>query len=99
MLTEEKVTRKTRTHFCNLLNQPEPEGQAGIPEAEQDLDKHTGKISIREVKEVIKALRAGKLPGEDNVDPDMLKAGRETTKMALHKILNEIWQSVKATVE
>jgi sorting nexin-29 len=89
---EKETLERWREHFSTILNRPDPLRTAEIPEAEQDLEIDTGEITVDEVREAIKTLKAGKAPGEDEICPEMVKAGGEITVRILHQILNNIWK-------
>ncbi len=90
---EKEKMERWAEHFRTILNRPDPTVLADIPEAEQDLVIETGDITLKEVRDAIKTLKAGKAPGEDEICPEMIKMGGETTVHTVHKILNRIWRN------
>ena len=63
---------------------------ADLPKAEEDLDIYMGDIRVEKVKAATRKLKNGKVPGEDGVCPDMLKAEEEATPLVLQCVLKDI---------
>ena len=61
-------------HFSEVLNRPPPPTEADIQEAETDLDVNTDPPGKEEIIAVIKSLKNGKSPGQDNLIAEVFKA-------------------------
>ena len=66
-------------HFHSVLNRPEPENAALIPEPTQDININIELPSIQEIKEAIREMRNGKAPGADGIYAELLKVEESLT--------------------
>lgn len=90
---EKEQIERWREHFCSILNRPDPENEADIPEAETDLEIDTDAPSEEEVTRSIAAMRSGRAGGIDGVTADMLKSEMKYGPALLTSIFEEIWDS------
>ena len=82
--------KEWRNHFMKVLNRPHPVDSPPV-QAAQPLNINTGPISIHEIKTALKNLKNGKAAGTDNIPPEALKAGGQTSVNTLHDLINRIW--------
>ena len=85
--------KRWQEHFHSILNRPEPENTASIPDATRDIDIETEPPSIQEIKKAIKEMKNGKAPEADGICAELLKAEESLTPTILLKIFHEIWIS------
>ncbi|XP_054862758.1 golgi transport 1Ba isoform X1 [Amphiprion ocellaris] len=67
----EDIVGRWKEHFEELLNL---ENTSSVGEAEPEVLGEASSISVAEVAEVVKKLLGGKVPGVDEIRPEMLKA-------------------------
>ena len=84
--------KKWRNHFKTVLNRPPPVDPPPV-QAAQPLNFNTGPISIHEIKTALKNLKNGKAAGAENIPPEALKAGGQTSVNILHDLINHIWET------
>ena len=84
--------KEWRNHFKTVLNRPPPVDPPPVQGA-QPLNVNTGPISIHEIKTALKNLKNGKAAGADNIPPEALKAGGQTSVNILHDLINHIWET------
>ena len=89
--TDEGQRQRWADHFREILNRPTPAEKPNIPRAERTLPIRTTMPSREEIRNAIKAIKAGKAPGPDGVPPEALKADPETATVTLHKLFVKIW--------
>ena len=87
-----------REHFQTVFNHGEP---LNPPEVEPNdgLNIRTGRITRIEIKNAIKKLKNGKAAGCDNIPPEAIKAGGETSEEVLLDLCNRIWSEEKVPGE
>jgi hypothetical protein len=59
---------------------------------EEDNRINTSEQTEGEIKIALKALKAGKAPGTDNIPPEILKADLETSVKILYTLFTNIWE-------
>ena len=71
------------------------------PEVEpnDELNIKTGRITRIEIKNAIKKLKNGKAAGCDNIPPEAIKAGEDTSEEVLLDLCNRIWSEEKMPEE
>ena len=84
--------KEWRNHFETVLNRPPPVDPPPV-QAAQPLNVNTAPISIHEIKTALKNLKNGKTTGADNIPPEALKAGGQTSVNILHDLINHIWET------
>ena len=84
--------KEWRNHFTTVLNRPPPVDPPPV-QAAQPLNINTGPISIHEIKIALKNLKNGKAAGADNIPPEALKAGGQTSVNILHDLISHIWET------
>ena len=92
--TESEVQRRWQEHFCEVLNRPDPEHPAEVPEEEflEELNISEEPLTKEEIMSTVKELKNGKAAGFDEVSPDLLKADPATTADILERLLRRIWE-------
>lgn len=94
IITNEKdQVPRWKEHFSAVLNQPDPESEAIIQPADEDLAINIEAPSEDEVRSSIKAMKSGKAGGLDRVTADMLKADMKYGPKFLTTIFEEIWKT------
>ena len=94
LLTSEKEQQERwAEHFKEVLNRPDPETTADIPEAEDDLDICTEVPSKEEIQEAIKSLMNNKAPGNDQLTAELFKTDPITATEILHPFFQKIWEN------
>ena len=83
-----------REHFQTVLNHVEP---LNPPEVEPN--DEPGRITRSEIKNAIKKLKNGKAAGCDNIPPEAIKAGEDTSEEVLLDFCNRIWSEEKMPEE
>lgn len=92
LLTKEsQQLERLKEHFEKVLNRPPPDSFPSIGEERKDLNINCGRISKEEIKRASKKLKLGRVPGKDNILPNVLKADINATTDVLHGLLNDIW--------
>ena len=84
--TEEEMQR-WRDHFQTVLNHEEPLNPPEV-EPNDELNIRTCRITRIEIRNAIKKLKNGKAAGCDNVPPEAIKAGGETSEEVLLNFCN-----------
>lgn len=91
--------KKWRNYFKTLLNRPPPVNPL-VVQATRPLNINTGPITKHEIKTALKNLKNGIATGTDNIPPEALKAGDQTSMDTLHNLINHIWDApLKSTVD
>ena len=87
--TVEEEMHRWREHFQTVLNHEEP---LNPPEAKpsDELNIRTGRIRRIEIKNAIKKLKNGKAAGGDDIPPEAIKAGGDTSEEVLLNLCNRI---------
>ena len=83
-----------REHFQTVLNHVEPLNPPEV-EPNDELNIKTGRITRIEIKNAIKKLKNGKAAGCDNIPPEAIKAGEDTSEEVLLDLCNRIWSEEK----
>ena len=96
LASEAEKLNRWREHFQTILNRPNPNNEADITEAEEDVEINTNPPTLEEVKAAIKSMKNGKAPGVDSVTAEMLKADPEETPRILTEIFTQIWNAEEA---
>jgi len=94
----EEEMHRWREYFQTVLNHEEP---LNPPEVERvdELNIRTGHITGIEIKNAIKKLENGKAAGCDNVRPEAIKAGEDTSEEVLLDFCNRTWSKEKIPEE
>ena len=87
-----------REHFQTVLNHKDPLKPPEV-EPNDELNIRIGRITRIEMKNVIKKLKSGKAAGCDNVPPEAIKAGGDTSEEVLLDFCNRIWSEEKIPEE
>ena len=77
-----------------MLNHVEPLNPPEV-EPNDELNIKTGRITRIEIKNAIKKLKNGKAAGCDNIPPEAIKAGEDTSEEVLLDLCNRIWSEEK----
>lgn len=93
--SEAEQEKRWNEHFEEVLNRPPPQAMAEIEEAETDLDVNTAPPTIDEIKGAVKALKNGKAPGTDNLNPELFRADTDQTANILQPLFRSIWEEEK----
>ena len=87
-----------REHFQTVLNHEEPLNPPEVMPSDE-LNIRTGRITRIEIKSAIKKLKNGKAAGGDNIPPEAIKAGGDTSEEVLLSLCNRIWDEEKIPEE
>lgn len=79
-----------KEYFTECLNREKIGNPPDIPEGD-DLDVDVGPITRNEIIKAVKALKAGKAPGPDNIPPEALKQDPEQTATVMQDLLQKVW--------
>ena len=96
--TAEEEMHQWREHFQTLLNHEEPLKPPEV-EPNDELNIRTGHVTRIEIKNAIKKLKNGKAAGCDNIPPEAIKAGGDTSEEVLLGLCNRIWSEEKIPEE
>ena len=88
--TVEEEMLRWREQFQVVLNHEEPPKPCEVQPSDE-LNIRTGHITRDEIKSSIKNLKNRKAPGCDNIPPDAIKAGGDTSDKVLLNLCNRIW--------
>ena len=101
--TSDAKLERWATHFCNLLNRPEPsvlDNELHGPQGPQSRGPPLGfagvidrEPSLEEVAASVRKLKAGKAGGEDGVVAEMLIIGGDVMVRQLHALIVDVWRS------
>ena len=94
----EEEMHRWREHFQTVLNHEEPLNPTEV-EPNDELNTRAGRITRIEIKNAIKKLKNGKAAGFDNIPPEAIKAGGETSEEVLLDLCNRIWSEEKVREE
>ena len=64
-------------------------------EPNDEFNIRIGRIARIEIKNAIKKLKNGRAPGCDNIPPEAIKAGEDTSEEVLLGLCNRIWSEEK----
>ena len=92
-LTEEQDILERWTQYCSELYSYETTGDQTVLNVSQSTNTSNDSILREEVITAVKALKAGKSAGVDNIPAELVKAGGDSTIDMLHLICNKIWQT------
>ena len=95
LTTKAEQDARWTEHFSEVLNRPPPPTEADIQEAETDLDVNTGPPGKEEIIAVIKSLRSGKSPGQDNLSTEVFKADTQLAADLRQPLFKDIWEGKK----
>jgi len=100
MLTNEKEMRQRwKEHFAEVLNRPHPEQVADVLPEVKTIEKiPLGPITKAEIRSAIISMRAGKVPGVDDITTELLKADLTSTVNVLHDIFRTVRLSQRTGV-
>ena len=90
----EEEMHRWREHFQTVLNHVEPLNPPEV-EPNDELNIKTGRITRIEIKNAIKKLKNGKAARCDNIPPEAIKAGEDTSEEVLLDLCNRIWSEEK----
>ena len=96
--TAEEEMHRWREHFETVLNHEEPINPPEV-EPNDELNIRTGHVTRIEIKNAIKKLKNGKAAGCDNIPPEAIKAGGDTSEEVLLGLCNRIWSEEKIPEE
>ena len=96
--TAEEEMHRWREHFQTVLNHEEPINPPEV-EPNDELNIRTGHVTRIEIKNAIKKLKNGKAAGCDNIPPEAIKAGGDTSEEVLLGLCNRIWSEEKIPEE
>ena len=96
--TAEEEMHRWREHFQTVLNHEEPLNPPEV-EPNDELNIRTGHVTRIEIKNAIKKLKNGKAAGCDNIPPEAIKAGGDTSEEVLLGLCNRIWSEEKIPEE
>ena len=94
----EEEMHRWRERFQTVLNHEEPLNPPEV-EPNDELNIRTGRITRIEIKNDLKKLKNGKAAGCDNIPPEAIKAGGETSEEVLLDLCNRIWSEKKVPEE
>ena len=92
--TVEEEMHRWREHFQTVLNHEEPLNPPEMKPSDE-LTIRTGRITRIEIKNAIKKLKNGKAAGGDDIPPEAIKAGGNTSEEVLLNLCNWIWSEEK----
>ena len=84
------INRQRKEHFDEFLN---PASMSSEKETEFEHSEDASLISLPEVTEVVKKLLCSKVPGDDEIHPEMLKFLDIAGLSWLTSLLNVTWRS------
>ena len=87
-----------REHFQTVLNHEEPLNPPEVMPSDE-LNIRTGRITRIEIKSAIKKLKNGKAAEGDNIPPEAIKVGGDTSEEVLLSLCNRIWDEEKIPEE
>ena len=96
--TVEEEMHRWREHFQTVLNHEEPLNPPEVKPSDK-LNPKTGRITRIEIKNAIKRLKNGKAAEGNNVPPEAIKAGGDTSEEVLLNLSNSIWSEEKIPEE
>ena len=96
--TAEEEMHRWREHFQTVLNHEEPINPPEV-EPNDELNIRTGHVTRIEIKNAIKKLKNGKAAGCDNIPPEAIKAGGDTSEEVLLGLCNRLWNEEKIPEE
>jgi hypothetical protein len=79
-----------RNHFATVLNRDPPVDPPEL-QVNHQLPINTGNITKEGIKRALTRLKNGKAAGSDNIPPEALKAGGQTSIDILYDLFNTIW--------
>lgn len=82
-----------KENFSEVLNSPDPNGQAHILEAETDIEIDTEEPSKTEICKAIASLRSNKAPGDDQLIAELFKADPNLAADILNSLFTSIWNN------
>ena len=94
----EEEMQRWREHYQTVLNHEEPLIPPEV-EPNNELNIRTGHITRIEIKNAIKKLKNGNAAGCDNIPPEAIKAGGDTSEEVLLGLCNRIWNEEKIPEE
>ena len=94
----EEEMHRWREHFQTVLNHVEPLNPPEV-EPNDELNIKTGRITRLEIKNAREKLKNGKAAGCDNIPPEAIKAGEDTSEEVLLDLCNRIWSEQKMPEE
>ena len=87
-----------REHFQTVLYHEEPFNPPEVKPSDE-LNIGTGRITRIEIKNAIKTLKNGRAEGGDNIPPEAIKAGGDTSEEVLLNLCNRMWSEEKIPEE
>ena len=97
--TVEEQLERWVEHFQDVLNRPPPAEPPNIPKAGITLNIRCERPTKAEIKTAIKQQKSGKAAGPDNIPPEALKAGVNTSTDMLYNLFGRIWEEEKTPRE
>ena len=95
--TVEEEMHRWRAHIQTVLNHEEPLNPPEVKPSDR-LNIKTVHITCIEIKNAIKKLKNGKAAGGDNIPPEAIKVGGDTSEVLLN-LCNRIWSEEKIPEE
>ena len=93
--SEEEQNHRWIEHSREVLKQPDPPSFLNFDSYDymHPLEVNTDEIRITEVLKAIKTLKNNKVPGIDNITPELLKHGGLNMTQELCHLSNIVWNS------
>ena len=95
LTSEEEQAERWSTHFQETLNQPDPEEEALIDDAQEELNINTNPPTRAEVKMALKNLKKNKAPGIDSIQAELMQADLELSTDIFEEFMQQIWETEK----
>lgn len=93
----EEVRERWTEHFKEILNRGETENpvlsdELFDPEFSDIIEEiSVSEPTLGEVKQALKRLKNGKVPGADSIKAELLKANIEFSATKIHQLLGKVW--------